>query len=338
MSFKKAAFTAAAAILALGALQSAGAAYSEGLELVPAGDIVGIRIENDGPMVVSFSAGNGAEAASPAFEAGILPGDVIKAVNGKKVASLADFADFMKLWDGGEINVTIERGGKPLDFTLVPRAKSTGGAELGVCVRDGMVGLGTVTFYDPASGAFGALGHGVNDIDTGTLLPLKSGSIMKAEVSGAVKGKAGSAGEITGSFDMETELGDISSNTVCGIFGTATDLIRKKGAALPAAPKSAVKTGGAKIISCVSGDAREYDIEIARVYPDDGSGRDMLISINDPELIAATGGIVQGMSGSPIIQNGKLVGAVTHVLLSDPTRGYGISIETMLDAMDAPAA
>ncbi len=338
MNFKKRAGVAAALIVVFSALQSAGAAYSEGLRLVPAGDIVGIRIENDGPMVVSFAGGNGAGAASPAFEAGILPGDVIKAVNGQKVANLADFANFMKLWDGGEINVTVERDGARLDFTLVPKSKSTGGAELGVCVRDGMVGLGTVTFYDPASGAFGALGHGVNDVDTGTLLPLKSGAIMKAEVSGAVKGKAGSAGEITGSFDMENPLGSIFSNTVCGIFGTATDLIRKNISSLPAAPKSAIETGSAKIINCVSGSAREYEIQINRVYPDDGSGRDMLISITDPALIDVTGGIVQGMSGSPIIQNGKLVGAVTHVLLNDPTKGYGISIETMLDAMEAPAA
>ncbi len=338
MNFKKRAGIAAALIVVFSALQSAGAAYSEGLSLIPAGEIVGIKIENDGPMVVSFSEGSSSGDVSPAFEAGILPGDVIKAVNGKKVASLTDFADFMKLWDGGEINVTVERGGKTLDFTLVPRAKSTGGAELGVCVRDGMVGLGTVTFYDPASGAFGALGHGVNDLDTGTLLPLKSGAIMKAEVSGAIKGKSGSAGEITGSFDMEAELGSISANTICGIFGTATNLSAKSLRSMPTAPKSAVETGSAKIINCVSGKAREYDIEISRVYPDDGSERDMLISITDPELIEVTGGIVQGMSGSPIIQNGKLVGAVTHVLLNDPTKGYGISIETMLNAMDEPAA
>ena len=194
-----------------------------------------------------------------------------------------------------------------------------------------MAGIGTVTYYDPATGAFGALGHGITDGDTMALMPFGSGSILPSTVKAVKKGSSGSAGELRGNFDLSGDLGPLCANTDCGIFGTLpADCTLAAGEALPVG--DAVE-GPATIRANVSGDeVREYAVEILKRLPNASDGREMVISVTDPDLIAATGGIVQGMSGSPILQNGKLVGAVTHVLLSDATKGYGISMETMLNA------
>ena len=193
-----------------------------------------------------------------------------------------------------------------------------------------MAGIGTVTYYDPDTNTFGALGHGITDGDTAALMPFGNGSILPSTVKAVKKGTCGSAGELRGNFDLTEELGQLYANTSCGIFGTVTDgCVLTDGEALPVGQPEE----GPAVIRCnVSGDAvREYTVEILKKIPDAADGRELVLSVTDPELIAATGGIVQGMSGSPIIQNGKLVGAVTHVLLSDPTKGYGISVETMLN-------
>lgn len=194
-----------------------------------------------------------------------------------------------------------------------------------------MAGIGTVTYYDPATGDFGALGHGITDGDTMALMPFGSGSILPSTVKAVKKGSSGSAGELRGNFDLSGDLGPLRANTDCGIFGTLpADCTLAAGKALPVG--DAVE-GPATIRANVSGDeVREYAVEILKRLPNASDGREMVISVTDPDLIAATGGIVQGMSGSPILQNGKLVGAVTHVLLSDATKGYGISMETMLNA------
>ena len=190
-------------------------------------------------------------------------------------------------------------------------------------------------FFDPQSGTFGALGHGVTDVDTGQLLPLDHGSIMDASVKAVKKGERASPGELKGDFDLTRDSGTLYANTECGIFGklSAEDAAKITGAALPIAKKDEIKTGRAAILATVSGnETREYDIEIEKIYSPSGSTRNLMLRVTDEELLAQSGGVVQGMSGSAILQDGKIIGAVTHVLLDDPSRGYGIFIENMLSA------
>jgi stage IV sporulation protein B len=200
-----------------------------------------------------------------------------------------------------------------------------------------MAGIGTMTYYDPATGVFGALGHGITDVDTAQLMPFANGSILPSTVKAVKKGEVGSAGELRGNFDLTVDLGGLYANTTSGIFGTmAVSDALELGEAVPIGQAVA---GPAVIWSNVEGDTvEEYDIEILKVVSNAADSRDMVISVTDPDLVAVTGGIVQGMSGSPVLQDGKLVGAVTHVLLNDPTKGYGIFIQNMLDAAGNGAA
>lgn len=312
------------------ALGSSLSAEASGKMLVPGGEVVGIKVECDGVLVVGM---NEPENGSlPAFEAGIRTGDVITHIGAEEVESIEDFREELGQWSGGDITLRVLRGDKTMQFTVTPTAGKNGG-ELGVWLRDGMAGLGTVSFYDPATGLYGALGHAVNDIDTGVLIPVRDGEIMKAEVSGVVPGECGKPGELLGSFDSDAELGSIETNCCSGIFGRLEQNCSiAQGSALEMAKRSEVCVGEATVLAGVDGTVREYAVEISRIYPGETGGRDLLITVTDPDLIAKTGGIVQGMSGSPICQNGKIVGAVTHVLVNDPTRGYGILIENMLDA------
>ena len=194
-----------------------------------------------------------------------------------------------------------------------------------------MAGIGTVTFYDPDTGTFGALGHGITDADTGLLMPLGDGAVMDASVKAVKRGAAGEPGELKGSFDLEHDRGELYANTDRGVFGVMEDF-DFAGSAVPVAAPGEVRTGGAVIRANVSGDGvEEYAIEITRVLEQTGL-QNLLLRVTDQRLIDQTGGIVQGMSGSPILQDGKLVGAVTHVMVNDPQKGYGILIENMLSA------
>ena len=196
-----------------------------------------------------------------------------------------------------------------------------------------MTGVGTLTYYDPATGRYGALGHGISDETSGVLMPLRDGSVLSAVIADARPGGHGTAGELVGSFAPGDRIGAIERNCLFGIFGTLD--APPDGDAIETAAADAVKTGSATILSTVAGeDVRAYTVDISRVYHDGGCTR-FLITVTDPDLLAATGGIVQGMSGSPILQNGRLIGAVTHVLLSDPAKGYGVSIDDMLAASAA---
>ena len=319
--------------LCLCAIVLGGSLSAEAAErmLIPGGSVVGIKVECDGVLVVGMNEPDSGKL--PAFEAGVRTGDVITHIGAAEVDSIEEFRTELDKWGGGELTLRVLRGDKAMQFTVTPESNTEGGAELGIWLRDGMAGLGTVSFYDPATGLYGALGHAVNDIDTGVLLPVREGMIMEAEVSGVVRGESGKPGELLGSFDRESELGSIEINCTNGIFGELDDdCAIAHGAPVEVAKKDEVRVGAATILACVDGCVTEYDVEISRVYPGDTGGRDLLVSITDPELIEKTGGIVQGMSGSPILQNGKLVGAVTHVLVNSPDTGYGISIENMLDA------
>ena len=296
------------------------------------GSAVGIELDADGVMVVGLSEVETADGpVSPAELAGLRTGDVIRAVDGRTTASAAEFLTAMAEMDGGEHRLTVRRGGDDLDFTVRPVQNGEGAYQMGLWLRDSVTGIGTVTFYDPGTGTFGALGHGVSDTGTGELLPFTAGSITGAEVVDVIRGMPGSPGELCGEFDRERVLGALEKNTEQGIFGVAAPEL--SGAPLPVAGEDEVRLGPATIRSCVdSGGARDYAVEISRIYRNATDSRFLLLTVTDPALLETTGGIVQGMSGSPIIQDGKLIGAVTHVLISDPAKGYGISIERMLEA------
>ena len=293
--------------------------------LVPVGHTVGIKLFSKGVVVVKLSDGG-----TPAKACGLRTGDVIVQCGGSTVTSSEQFQSLLQTC-GGAAELEVRRNGDSMTLSVEPERNDQGVYCIGAWIRDSMAGIGTMTYYDPATSTFGALGHGITDVDTAQLMPFSNGSILPSTVKAVKKGEAGSAGELRGDFDLTGNLGGLYANTSSGVFGTLE-------AAYAPAQAQAVMTGQpaagpAVIRSNVRGDeVREYDIEILKTVPGSNDGRDMVISVTDPALVEATGGIVQGMSGSPILQDGKLVGAVTHVLLNDPTKGYGISIENMLKA------
>ena len=303
-------------------------------ELVPAGQVVGIQLDIDGVLVAGLSEVNTeAGLVSPARDAGVQEGDIIVAVEGCAIHSAAELAERMKNLRSGEAELTLQRGGRLHTVCVSPAVETDGESRLGLWLREGIAGIGTVTYIDPRSGKFGALGHGVNDAASGVLLPLEDGSVCRAQVVDIIKGAAGAPGELAGCFESGDAVGDLEKNSSSGIFGHMDGAFCPAGEALPVAAAQEIRNGPAIIRSCIGGETvAEYDVHITRTGMAAGDGRDLMIRITDPELIRQTGGIVQGMSGSPIIQDGKLVGAVTHVLVNDPTRGYGIFIENMLDA------
>lgn len=286
--------------------------------LIPGGCTVGVKLYTQGLVVTGF------ESRSAAKAAGLKKGDVIIQVDGEAVHTAAALRQCL---GQEQVILKILRNGREAEFCVRPD-----GNQIGAYVRDSLAGIGTVTYYDPDTGAFGALGHGVSDAETKMLLPVEAGVVVQSAVADVKKGKDGAPGELKGSFDVNTILGKVERNVERGIFGTLDVPI--PGTPVSVAEAGEVEPGPAEIWSNVDGrEVRSYSVEILRIYPHaDETGRNLLLEVTDPALLAATGGIVQGMSGSPIIQDGKLVGAVTHVLVNDPTRGYGIFIENMLDA------
>ena len=236
-------------------------------------------------------------------------GDKIVAVNGERVTGAEDFLRRAAAFSGEGVTLSVERGGETKTFAVTPKLGSGGTYQIGLWLRDAVRGLGTVTFYDPATGEYGALGHGVGLPETGELMSASGGEIYRADVTGVVMGERGAPGELCGGASSASPIGSIEENTVRGIFGTSRT------------PLGTVGSGG----------VRSYDAVITRIARS-GDGGKLTLTITDGDLLAVTGGIVQGMSGSPILQNGKIVGAVTHVLVNDPTKGYGISMENMLEA------
>ena len=286
--------------------------------LIPGGCTVGVKLYTQGLVVTGF------ESRSAAKAAGLKKGDVIIQVDGEAVHTAAALRECL---EEEQVILKILRNGREAEFCVRPN-----GNQIGAYVRDSLAGIGTVTYYDPDTGAFGALGHGVSDSETKVLLPVEAGVVVQSSVADVKKGRDGAPGELKGSFDVSTILGKVERNAERGIFGTLDVPI--PGTPLPVAEAGEAEPGPAEIWANVDGqEVRSYSVEILRIYPHaDETGRNMLLEVTDPDLLYATGGSVQGMSGSPIIQDGKLVGAVTHVLVNDPTRGYGIFIENMLEA------
>ncbi|MDR0936545.1 MAG: SpoIVB peptidase [Oscillospiraceae bacterium] len=298
--------------------------------LIPVGKAIGLKLSTDGALIIGLNnIENGNK--SPALDAGLRTGDIITDIGAEHIDSVEECRDIIADAAGSQITVRVTRSGEKMQFEVTPGKASDGHGELGVWLRDGIAGIGTVTFVNPANGQFGALGHSVSDSETGTLLPIKEGTIMPAEVTTVVKGEAGAPGQLQANFDPLTVLGNLLTNCDFGVFGTLKpDNALSVGQTVETASRSEIKTGPATVrVNVTGGEVRDYEIEVTRVYPS-GEDRDMLLTVTDPELIAITGGIVQGMSGAPILQNGKLIGAVTHVLVSEPLKGYGVSIERML--------
>ena len=305
-----------------------------GDKVVPLGRAVGIKLFSDGVLVVGLSAvETDSGPSSPGRTCGLKAGDIITHINGQEVNTIEEVQDILGDEQGDAMTLRATRNGKPVQLSVQAIQNTQGSYQLGVWLRDSMAGIGTMTFYDPDSGVFAALGHGINDVDTATLMPMESGSIMYASVTDVKKGESGAPGELHGSFDVNRDLGDLYANTNLGIYGVLRDgALSPRGEAVEVAAREEVHVGGATILSNIAGEqVEEYQVEITHVYhAAAGDTRDLMVQVTDPRLLETTGGIVQGMSGSPILQDGKLVGAVTHVLVNDPTRGYGILAENMV--------
>lgn len=329
------AMLALTAALVLGALSPAAAAAGKRTEVVPMGRAVGIKLFSDGVVVVGLSDISTQEGeVNPARACGLKEGDIITHINSEEVDSIEEVRDILQELEGESMHIRALRGSKQLQMTVrAVQCSADGSYKLGAWIRDSMAGIGTMTYYQPETGVFGALGHGISDVDTALLMPLERGSIMYAEVADVQKGAAGQPGQLKGAFQVYNDLGELWANTGCGIFGALTDQGLAAGReAVPVADRAEVHTGPAVILSNIRGtQVEEFQIEIVKIFSESSTdSRDFMVKVTDPVLLAATGGIVQGMSGSPILQDGRFAGAVTHVLVNDPACGYAICAERML--------
>lgn len=300
--------------------------------LIPCGTPFGIKMFTNGVVIVGVAdIQTDTGSINPAAVAGLKVGDVIVAANGKKVYTNAEMSDIVSNSDGLPVQLSVRRENEIFSATLQPvKSEADTTYKAGLWVRDSTAGIGTLTFYNPTTKCFGGLGHGVCDTDTNELMPLLDGEIVPVTINGITKGEKGSPGELRGYFSTDTAMGSLDANVPEGVYGTLKSA--PSGKALEVGMKQEVKTGAAKILATIDDNAPQYyDIDIEKIdYRENVESKNMVLHITDSRLLDATGGIVQGMSGCPIIQNGKLVGAVTHVFVNDPTRGYGIFAENML--------
>lgn len=302
------------------------------LKLCPVGDVFGIKFFTKGVIVIGTTEIECNDGfISPAEKAGIHKNDIITKVNGTEVNTVESLAEIVEKCSGKTLFIQYTRNGKEYECELNPVMSVTDKKyKTGIWVRDSTAGIGTITCYNPENGYFMGLGHGICDIDTGELMPLLRGTVVDVDITEVVPGKPGQPGELKGIFSYEKQ-GALTGNTSAGVCGILDKKPNGLPSALPVASRTEVTEGQASIRSNPDGKGvKEYTVELSKVDRRSEGTKCFVVEITDPELLALTGGIVQGMSGSPIIQNGKLVGAVTHVFVNDPTRGYGIFIENML--------
>ncbi len=308
-------------------------------QVIASGHPIGIKLKTDGLIIVNVSGVvlEDGSKASPAETAGLLAGDILIDAGGQKLKNISDLLDIVENSGGKPITINYKRQNVQYSATITPiKSSEDQRYRVGIWVRDSSAGIGTLTFVDPANRVYGALGHGINDIDTGSLLQVGSGQLLKSNIEGIKKGLKGSPGELEGEFlSMPEVVGDIELNCDFGVFGKLNGDPKKGkwGRVMQIGSHSTVRVGKATILACIRGNiVEEYEIEIQRIARTDlSSTKNIVIRITDPRLLETTGGIVQGMSGSPILQDGRLIGAVTHVFINDPMRGYGVFIESMLD-------
>jgi len=309
-------------------------------KLMPGGHSIGVKLHSEGILVVGHHLVQaGGKGQSPAKDAGIEVGDLIVAIDGVKLLDANQVAELVNRPEtvGKSALFEIKRRGQEAAKEVRPLlCQETGRFRIGLYVRDSAAGVGTLTFYDPETMIFGALGHVIADVDTNQAIEIRDGQVVKANIVNIRAARRGHPGEKAGVFQEEQDLlGEIRKNSSFGIFGRLSRIAEVEGSynrPMPIGLMSQVVPGPAEILTVIEGDSIErFDIEIQRVYQQTRPGdKGMIVRITDERLLESTGGIVQGMSGSPIIQNGRLVGAVTHVFVNDPTRGYGLFIEWMV--------
>ena len=305
----------------------------DGQKVIPSGQVVGIYVETNGLLVIDtdgFTGENGVDHAPSKNK--LYRGDYIKKIDGADVLSKKQFIEKINQSNGNSVTLTVSRRSKVLKIKIKPEFSKTDHMyKIGAWIRDNTQGIGTMTYIKKDS--FGGLGHGIYDMDTGKLLKIKGGFLLTPQIYSIKKGKSGTLGEIVGSIEYKEEniIGSIKKNTEKGIYGTVSDTESK---AYEIGYRQDVKKGKAYILSNLTGSMKKYEIRISKVVPSDTDVlKSMEIEVTDKRLLNLTNGIIQGMSGSPIIQDGKLIGAVTHVFVDDPTKGYAILMETMIYEM-----
>lgn len=305
--------------------------------VIPCGMSIGIYIQTDGVLVIGTGVVNGLDGINyePAYML-VNSGDYIVGVNGMEVDNKTQLIDLINEYGDSDIVLNVRRNNELIDIKVEPAQTSLEEYKLGVWVRDNTQGIGTLTFVD-LDGGFGALGHGINDVDTSTLMELKSGNLYKTSIVSIVKGAKGTPGELTGTIDYDDSniLGDITSNTTEGIFGNSEKILQSydDNSAMEVGLKQDIKLGPAYIRCNIDGEVKDYEVEILEVNTGTNNiNKGIILKVTDENLLNLTGGIVQGMSGSPIIQDNKIIGAVTHVFIQDSTKGFGIFIENMLES------
>ncbi|WP_461204371.1 SpoIVB peptidase [Clostridium sp. DL1XJH146] len=307
------------------------------IEIFPGGQPIGVKLSTEGVLVVGISEIKNEKGinSSPAVLAGINIGDTILKINNEKIVDAYDLAEKIDNSQGQSVEIKIQRNRKNFTKKIIPvKASKDSKFKIGLWVRDSTSGVGTLTFYDEKTGVYGALGHPITDIDTSTILDVGKGSIYSSTIVDCKKGEKGNPGELRGIFIEDEIMGSVNYNTNCGIYGYFNKKLKRKNIKpLKVAFKEEIVEGPAKILTTISGcDPKYYDIEIQKLLNQDEPGsKSMILKVTDEELLEKTGGIVQGMSGSPIIQNEKIIGAVTHVLINKPDVGYGIYIEWMIE-------
>jgi stage IV sporulation protein B len=307
--------------------------------LYPGGMPFGVKFITEGVTVVGIGEVESAQGrVNPAAQAGIAERDVILAINGHEITGAAHLTEAIEKSEGRALTLRCRRGAREFDVRLTPVwCPAESRYKTGIWVRDSGAGIGTVTFIMPETGAFAGLGHGICDASTGALIPMRRGSVSEVTISSVVRGASGKPGELKGYFNAG-KVGALLGNSTCGVWGVFNDLPDIACEPMPIALRDEIEEGEAFVWCTLdSNEPEQYRVRISNITRDAEGPKCFTVTVTDPALLAASGGIVQGMSGSPLIQNGKLVGAVTHVLINDPARGYGIFVENMLANMPVPA-
>lgn len=301
-------------------------------KVVPIGKAIGMKLYTEGVLVVGMSEINGKK---PYENSGIQEGDAIIEINNEQIENTNDLIETVNKSNGKTVKVKYKRNDQTITTSIEPAKTSENEYKLGLWVRDAAAGVGTMTFYEPSSGMFAALGHGIADIDTSELINIESGELTTTNILSIVKGQKGNPGEIRGTIENSQSLGSIYKNTGFGVYGKVQNknkLDINTMEEMDVALRDEIKTGKAQILcELENGRTEKYDVEVKKIYMNNNeNNKSMIIKITDEKLIEKTGGIIQGMSGAPIIQNGKFIGAITHVLVNDPTVGYGVFADIMI--------
>ena len=312
----------------------------ERTKVIPIGQIAGIKLYTSGVLVVGMSEIKGIDNLKykPYENSGIQEGDTIIKIEDKNVADTKELVEIINSTNGKEINIKYIRNNEIMECNITPIKIGDKKYKLGLWVRDSAAGIGTMTYIEPDTNSFAALGHGITDIDTGNVLNISNGQFITTNILSIIKGEDGNPGKIQGSINEQSQIGTINKNSIFGIYGKVNDISKIKmnnNKILDVATRNEIKLGEASLLcSFEEENAKEYKIQIDKIYLNNNyDNKSILIRVTDKELINKTGGIIQGMSGSPVLQNGKFIGAVTNVLINDPTRGYVVFGDLMVKEM-----